>query len=127
MGVVNHYFNVTKIADTELVWLIDYSLDSIQWGYFIQLKFRINDYICLPNKFVNLVNLFKIDNSKLPFGVNTGDAICNNILVLFLRYNLWNQYYYDNMDTTELYQLIDYNLKKYQMKKKLNDVSEDFN
>jgi hypothetical protein len=116
------------LTHTNLEWLNNYEHDvtkSNEWNYFIDLKFRISEYISYCNDIDKLINLFEINTMKMP-GVGSRELVIHNIIFHCLKYKPWNQYYYNNLNTETLYKIIELGLKKYQIKKKIDDISEDF-
>lgn len=66
------------------------------------------------------------DIFELTYAHSNIKTVIIKIMEICLHYAHWNQYYYDNMSTNELYGLIDKGIKSYLIFKKKNELELDF-
>lgn len=104
---------------TELNWVYDYSLNSLERKMYFHFMNRLKP-IC-EEHVGEWTDMF---NCWYPFGSDL-DIVVWGVAIL-LGYKHWNQYYYAKMDDDTLFAILNKRIKEFKCQKKVEKMEADF-
>ena len=104
---------------TELNWVYDYSMHSLERKMYFNFMDRLKP-ICEEHvsDWTDMFDCFD------PFGSDLEIVVWR--VVILLGYKHWNQYYYATMDDNTLFAILNKRIKEYKSLKKLRNMKGDF-
>ena len=129
MGILNTVVSISFwfliCSFKEFAWIKKYDEDSYELNSFRRLFYRIEQMLqsLTKNETKSLFPEYDFDIDRSPWSyIKYSTAL----ILIELRYNHWNQYYYENMSNDCLYELVLLKIKQQCIKNKLNKIDEDF-
>jgi hypothetical protein len=109
----------TRYPYTELNWVYDYSMNSIERKLYFNFMNRLIP-ICEEHvsEWTDMFDCFD------PFGSDVEIVIWR--VVILLGYKHWNQYYYAKMDNDTLLAILNKRIKEFKSQKKVKNMEADF-
>lgn len=104
---------------TELNWVYDYSLNSLERKMYFHFMNRLMP-ICEEHvsEWTDMFDCFD------PFGSDLEIVIWR--VVILLGYKPWNQYYYAKMDDDTLFAILNKRIKEFKSQQKVKNMEADF-
>ena len=109
----------THYPYTELNWIYDYTLNSIERKMYFHFLNRLmpicEEHVC---EWTDMFDCFD------PFGSDLEIVVWR--VVILLGYKHWNQYYYAKMDDDTLFAILNKRIKEFKSQKKVKNMEADF-
>lgn len=104
---------------TELNWVYDYSMNSLERKMYVNFEKRLEP-ICEEHvdEWTDMFDSFN------PLGSDLEIVVWR--VVILLGYKHWNQYYYARMDDDTLFAILNKRIKEFKSQKKVKNMETDF-